>query len=139
MARKNTTKTKVSKRTVKKTRPRKVGELQFADGKIEDKQSVATDIEEILSIKSKNPFGTTSEADFENKLGDMNMSQMQELAVKASVFPSGNKTTLKNKLKKEFKTRFGTDGQTKYISQTEEPMLVPESDLAKEVKRILNS
>ena len=36
----------------------------------------------------------------------MSIPEMQSLAVELGVFPSGNKTTLKNKLKKEFKKRF---------------------------------
>ena len=69
----------------------------------------------------------------------MNLSQMQELAVKASVFPSGNKTSLKNKLKREFKTRFGDSGNTRLNSQSEAPIVDPDSDLAKRIMDILNS
>ena len=64
---------------------------------------------------------------------------MQELAVKASVFPSGNKTSLKNKIKKEFSTKFGTkDSSRKYNNPTEQPVVDPDSTLAKDIMDILN-
>jgi hypothetical protein len=133
---KKTTKTKkVANETIEKN----AEELQFADGKIEDKRKLSTDIEEILSLKSRNPFGTANHETFEGDLTEMNLSQMQELAVKASVFPSGNKTSLKNKLRREFKTRFGSSGRIKYISQTEQPLMSPDSDIAKRVIEILKS
>ena len=89
MPRKKTTKSKSSKK-----------EIEFIDGKVEDeKHSLSKDIEEIL-MPSKNPFGTNSAEELESSLEGMNLRQMQELAVKASVFPSGNKTTLKKENKK---------------------------------------
>ena len=135
MARKTITKKKTTRKTAKK----KIENMEFADGRVEAQQVLATNIEEILTIKSNNPFGTTSFAQFEEKVGDMNLSQMQELAVKASVFPSGNKTSLKNKLKREFKTRFGDSGNTRLNSQSEAPIVDPDSDLAKRIMDILNS
>ena len=128
-------KTTTKKRTSKKT----IDEIEFADGRIEDKQKTATDIESLLAVRGSNPFGTAIISDFEGKLGEMNLSQMQELAVKASIFPSGNKTSLKNKLKREFRSRFGSDGETVFNSQSEAPLMDPNSSLAKEIMDILNS
>ena len=130
-----------TKRATRKATKKKGEDLQFADGKVEDIHKVSTGIEELLSVKPKNPFGTAVFAEFEDKLAEMNLSQMQELAVRASVFPSGNKANLKNKLKREFKTRFGSTnkGVTRFSSSTEAPLLDPASETAKEVLRILNS
>tara|TARA_R110000824_G_scaffold182512_5_gene363449 strand:- start:1298 stop:1693 length:396 start_codon:yes stop_codon:yes gene_type:complete len=128
-------KTTTKKRTSKKT----IDEIEFADGRIEDKQKTATDIESLLAVRGRNPFGTAIVSDFEGKLGEMNLSQMQELAVKASIFPSGNKTSLKNKLKREFRSRFGSDGEAVFNSQSEAPLMDPNSSLAKEIMDILNS
>jgi len=131
-------KTKTKKKATRKSTKKEVEEMQFADGRVEDEQTIATNIEEILAIKTANPFGTTNYDEFENKIGDMNLSQMQELAVKSSVFPSGNRTTLKNKLKKEFQTRFSSVGTPRYKTQSEKPIIDPDSDLAKKVMDILN-
>ena len=128
MPRKKTTKSKSSKK-----------EIEFIDGKVEDeKHSLSKDIEEIL-MPSKNPFGTNSAEELESSLEGMNLRQMQELAVKASVFPSGNKTTLKKKkLKKEFSIKFGTkDGQRKYNAPSESP-IIADKEVAKDVMAILN-
>ena len=40
---------------------------------------------------------------FEEKVGDMTLVEMQELAVTVGVFPSGTRTSLKNKLLKAFR------------------------------------
>jgi len=124
-------KTTTTKKRVKK-------EIEFADGKVEDeKHALSKDIEEIL-MPSKNPFGTNSQEELDESLEGMNLRQMQELAVKASVFPSGNKTTLKRKIKKEFSVKFGTkDGSRKYNFPTESP-LVKDEQVAKSVLEILN-
>ena len=68
-----------------------------------------------------NPFKTTKEDQFEKNVSDMSVPEMQSLAVELGVFPSGNKTTLKNKLKKEFKKRF-LQGKGNVI-QTTSPLL----------------
>lgn len=120
----------------RKTRVKK--EIEFIDGKVDDdKQALSKDIEEIL-MPNKNPFGTNSSEDLENKLEGMNLRQMQELAVKASVFPSGNKTTLRKKIKKEFSVKFGTkDGGRKYNAPTESP-IIADQEVARDVMAILN-
>lgn len=128
MPRKKTTQTKKSNKK----------EIEFIDGKVEDEHhALSKDIEEIL-MPNKNPFGTNSADELEFNLEGMNLRQMQELAVKASVFPSGNKTTLKKKIKKEFSVKFGTkDGSRKYNASTEGP-IVSDKETAKSVLEILN-
>jgi hypothetical protein len=113
-------------------------EIEFVDGKVEDeKHALSKSIEEILMPKN-NPFGTNSEAELDESLEGMNLRQMQELAVKASVFPSGNKTSLKKKIKKEFSIKYGTkDGSRKYNAPTESP-IIADAELAKDVLSILN-
>ena len=65
----------------------------------------------------------------------MTLPDMQSLAVELGVFPSGNKTTLKNKLKKEFNKKFHT-GKGAIISQTQ-PILSPEG-MTLEQKKLFN-
>lgn len=123
------------KKTIKDT------ELEYTDGKFESaeaKNEKAKDIEELLSLP-KNPFGTNSYDELESKLEGMNLRQMQEMAVKASVFPSGNKTSLRNKIRREFKVKFGTkDGSNRHNAVSDAPIIDPTSKLAKEVIQILN-
>ena len=127
------------KKAVRKKPQPKVESLNYADGKASDEAKGAQDIEELLGHQTANPFNTMYLASFEDDLSQMNLSQMQELAVNASIFPSGNKSGLKNKLLKEFKTRFGSQGAPRHQSSMEKPIVDPKSDVAREVQRILNS
>jgi len=136
MPRKKQTKTVAKTKTTTKTRKKK--EMQFVDGKAEDKHEVSMDIEQILNPE-KNPFGTNSIDELETKMEEMNLRQMQELAVQASVFPSGNRTSLKKKIKKEFSSKYGTkDSERKYKNSIEEPVVDPSSNLSKHILDILN-
>lgn len=123
----------------KKTKQMKLEELEFMDGKNhdEDNHQLAKDIEDLL-MPDTNPFGTNSMEDLESMLEGMNLRQVQEVAVKASVFPSGNKTSLKNKIKKEFKMKYLTkDGGRRNYAASESPV-VQDKALAEEVASILN-
>jgi len=135
MPRKKQTKPAVKNKTTTK-KPEK--EMLFVDGKVEEKHNLSMDIEQILN-SPKNPFGTSSIDELEGNMEGMNLRQMQELAVKASVFPSGNKTTLKKKIKKEFCSKFGTkDSSRKYNNSVEEPVILHNSSLSKDILDILN-
>ena len=81
------------------------GKADYADGQETDDVQKARDLEEILGVRELNPFKTTNAEDFEKGLSEMSLNDLRTLAVKSGVFPSGNKTSLKNKLKKEFKIR----------------------------------
>lgn len=123
----------------KKTKQMKLEELEFMDGKNhdEDNHQLAKDIEDLL-MPDTNPFGTNSMEDLESMLEGMNLRQVQEVAVKASVFPSGNKTSLKNKIKKEFKMKYLTkDGGRRNYATSENPV-VKDKVLAEEISNILN-
>jgi len=139
------TKQKTETKGAKVTAQRKRGrgrpskkEMIYIDGKTEAPDELSQGIEEIL-YSPKNPFGTNSIEELEGKMDNMSLRQMQELAVKASVFPSGNKTSLKNKIKKEFSNRFGTkDSKKVYNNSVEKPIVEPTSQLAKDIMDILN-
>ena len=62
-------------------------------------------------------------------------AQLQEIAVEAGVFPSGTKTTLKNKLIKEYENR--TQGRYGASTQSK-PIVDPKSKKAKDILRIIN-
>ena len=109
-SRKTTTKqakTKAKKAVAKKPAS-KEKKMQYTDGKAAqaDETQRVRDLEDLLNPASKhNPFKANSEEQFEVNMGDMTIPELQSLAVEVGVFPSGNRTTLKNKLKKEFRNR----------------------------------
>jgi len=93
------------KSTATKTKKPSKKPLEFADGKdhLTEESKEAKNLEQILAGNKDNPFKTSNASEFESGLDSMNLTEMQELAVKAGVFPSGTKMTLKTKLKKAFK------------------------------------
>lgn len=66
-------------------------------------------LEELLEVHQTNPFGTSDLRIFQENLAEMNLTDMQAVAVRAGVFPSGNQTLLKQKLIKAFQAEgYGT-------------------------------
>ena len=123
--------------TGKKSRKKQKKVLEYTDGKSHDSiEERARDLDDILKENTSNPFQTTDSSEFEARLEGMTLSQMQELAVKASIFPSGNKTTLKNKLSKEFKSKHHSGLK---IAQATAPVFDPNSEAAIKALEISNS
>ena len=88
--------------TKKKTTPKKRGrprkkqpEMEVADGKSDIEK--AESLESLIGVAKRDPFSLANGSDFEGSLNSMNLTEMQEVAVRAGVFPSGTKTTLKGK------------------------------------------
>ena len=110
-------------------------EMMYTDGKatIASEEKRLTDLESILNPGIlTNHFPAKTEEEFEGKMADMSMPELQSLAVKVGVFPSGNRTTLKNKLKKEFNNVVFT-GKGK-VMQSERPMFDFDSLTAEQKK-----
>lgn len=125
-----TNKRKTTKKTVNK-KP-----MQYADGKVADnRKDLAKTVEELMGVKSRDPFKVASGESFEEAVGSMSLSQLQEIAVEAGVFPSGTKATLKNKLLKEYENR--THGRYG-ASTNSKPIVDPKSQKAKDILRIIN-
>jgi hypothetical protein len=124
------------KSTTKKaaTRKPKEKQTQYADGK-DDRKNIAKTIESLLEVRSRDPFRVTSGENFEEVVTSMSLTDMQEIAVQAGVFPSGTKATLRNKLIKEYQNRvqgiYGAPGGTK-------PIVDPGSERAKKLLKLLN-
>lgn len=117
------------------TRKRKATkEMEYADGK-SDENSKKT-VEDILGIQEKNHFNAKTEAEFDGNLKDMSITQMQEMAVNAGVFPSGTKPMLRNKLKKAFAEYMLTSGK---VVGPKTSQMHPESDMAKKFMSIMNT
>lgn len=130
-----TNKRKTTKKTTTKAAAKKKP-MQYADGKIADnRKDLAKTVEELMSVKSRDPFKLASGENFEEAVASMSLSQLQEIAVEAGVFPSGTKTTLKNKLMKEYENR--THGRYG-ASTTSKPIVDPKSQKAKDILRIIN-
>lgn len=103
-------KTAAAKKTAASRKKSKLNDLTQTNGKAyEQNVESVRKLEDLLEVRKTNPYGTGDLRIFEENLATMNLSEMQEVAVRAGVFPSGNKTVLKNKLIKSFKNEgFGT-------------------------------
>jgi hypothetical protein len=123
--------------SIKKTNIKTKKTPLYTDGKSSNQSEVEKirDLENLLRPSIPNPFKTSSESKFEENLANMNLTDLQSLAVSAGVFPSGNKTTLKNKLKKEFNAVVvGGKGRS---FQSTKPMINTE-DLTEDQKKLFN-
>lgn len=111
-----------------------------ADGKLTTEQQIKKqkEIDDILQMNGANPFGVDSEEELKEKLSTMSMIDLQNLAMKAKVFPSGSRATLKNKILKAHKARRQGKGVSRSVLSSE-PIVKPGSKNAKEALRILNS
>jgi len=110
--------------------------LSYTDGTLAEGETRIEDLEQLLNPSAGyNPFKTTVEEDFIQKMGDMSIPELQSLAVEIGVFPSGNKTTLKNKLKKEFRKKFFL-GKGNVVQQTKP--VVSQDSLTEEQKKLFN-
>lgn len=79
-------------------------EFEVTDGKDRDKEEIQKmkDLEEVLGIKNVNPYGTLDRDIFEEKLGDMTMTDMQSLAMQIGFPPTRDRHALKRGLRKSF-------------------------------------
>jgi hypothetical protein len=116
------------------TKKSKQKQMQFADGR-DDRQNIAKTVEALMSVNTQDPFRLPSGENFEEAVSSLTLSQLQEIAVKAGVFPSGTKATLRNKLLKEYDNRH----EGRYGSSTSSrPIADPNSQKAKDILRIIN-
>lgn len=116
----------------------KLEDLQQTNGKsYEDKVAKARELEEVLGIPKINPFKTNDKNVFNEMIKDMNLTDLQAFAVKVGVFPSGNKTVLKNKIKRAFDSSLYGKGSVQVLG---EPFkLDPKNPKHKEVIDYLNN
>jgi hypothetical protein len=133
MANKKTTTSK-STASKKSTAKKKVSldSLQQTNGKTyEDQVAKARELEDILGIAKINPFKTNDKRVFKEMLEEMNLTDLQAFAVKVGVFPAGNKTVLRNKIKRAFESSLHGKGSVQIMG---EPMrLDPNNPEHKEV------
>lgn len=120
-------------RKTKKQKSKKI--TQYADGRADNRGNLAQTVEQLMSVKPKDPFRLASGENFADAASNLSLSELQEIAVQAGVFPSGTKATLKNKLLKEYENithgRYGSSSSSKTIVD-------PQSDQAKKILKIIN-
>lgn len=119
MANKKTTTSK-STASRKSTAKKKVSldSLQQTNGKsYEDQVAQARELEDILGIAKINPFKTNDKRVFKEMLEEMNLTDLQAFAVKVGVFPAGNKTVLRNKIKRAFESSLHGKGSVQVMGE----------------------
>lgn len=119
MANKKTTTSK-STASKKSTAKKKVSldSLQQTNGKTyEDQVAKARELEDILGIAKINPFKTNDKRVFKEMLEEMNLTDLQAFAVKVGVFPAGNKTVLRNKIKRAFESSLHGKGSVQVMGE----------------------
>lgn len=130
---------KSSKDSAPKRKKTSLENLQQTNGKLyEPTVDQVRKLEDILEVKKTNPFGTTDLRIFEENVASMNLTDLQEVAVRAGVFPNGNRTVLKNKLVKAFKSEgFGINKSV--VESDKQIVLDPKNKAHKEIIDYLNS
>ena len=113
---------------------KKLDNLKMVDGKAEAVEKIK-ELHEILGGGSINPFGTSSIDEFEEKMNEMNLSDLQALAVRVGLFPGGSRLSLKNKLKKEFYSTPGAGAG--YDVGYSEPIADPNSAQGKKLLKLM--
>lgn len=121
---------KKNKPTSQKTK--KIQSLNVADGKSDIEK--IKNLEDLLSVKQSNPFGTTSKEVLDEKMNEMTLTDLQTFAVKVGILPSGNKLSLKNKISRAFKSHAGAGSG--YNIGYNQPLVDPSSSAAEEILRI---
>jgi len=112
-------------------------EMEYSDGKdhLEAETAEAKNLEDLLGFPETNPFGVSSAEDFDEKIEELSLTELQEMAVNAGVFPSGTKALLKNKLRKSFGQY--THGGSRKVVQITKPIVDPESKQGKALLRLM--
>lgn len=75
----------------------------MVDGK--NRQTEKPSIEEVLGVTASNPFKTANLEDFQEKLNQMHLADMQALAVKAGLLPVHDRKLMKERLTREFRKK----------------------------------
>lgn len=72
------------------------------NGKLEDDIKKLNGIQDIIGIKAKNIFASASIEELDEKMADMNLVDLQKLAVSCGISGGGTRTVLKTKIRNEF-------------------------------------
>ena len=113
----------------KKTGKKSVKKLSQAHGKVEAYQ--ATTLDQIWGDDGTSLYGTLDENVYQERLDDMNMSDMQSHASRVGIIPIDNRSMLKDRLIKEFRKH--TSAYKKPVDNNE-----PSEDVPANIKKILS-
>lgn len=111
---------------------KKIKNLKVADGKADVEK--IQNLEDLLGVKQSNPFGTTSKDILESRMSEMTLTDLQSFAIKVGILPSGNKLSLKNKIKRAFKSHAGAGSG--YNIGYHQPLVDPSSQTAENILKI---
>ena len=128
------------KKNTKTSAKKSVKKVEQIHGKqeteLEKAVKTAKGLDQILGMRQKNPFNAETKAEFEESLKGQNLADLREMAVKAGIFPSGNATVLRNKLRKGFENHIkGKDGAKTSVPLQNNSAL-PNSDLQQRINDI---
>lgn len=126
------------KKTVKSTNKtsKKVEKLEQVHGKLEQAVTTSKKIDKILGMRQHNPFGATDQLSFDLSLKGKSLTDLRELAVSAGVFPNGNPTVLRSKLKKAFADFIKGKGAASSAQIPVNNTNVPDSSLQQRINQI---
>lgn len=133
------TKASKPKKAVKKEKKEQLEQLVQTNGKSYENETTdkVRNLERILEVKTTNPYGTGSLKVFQEDLAEMNLTDLQAMAVRVGIFPSGGATILKNKLIKSFKSE-ALGSTSSIVDLPPPPHLAPGSKGHKAVTDYLN-
>lgn len=60
------------------------------------------ELQELMGVRAKNPFGASTVEELDEKMSDMNLVDLQRMAISAEIPASGHRHTLKEKIRREF-------------------------------------
>ena len=124
-----------AKKTSESKQSKKLQSISRTTGKsYEQTIERAKELEQVLGIHKMIPFKTNDIRILEEKMSAMNLTDLQALAVKAGVFPSGNTRVLKNKLRKAFKAL----GGSATVQITDKPFIDPTDPKNKAIVDLYN-
>lgn len=73
-----------------------------ANGKVDKEFKKVANLQEILGVRQKNPFGVSTAEDLDSKMSDMMLVDLQRLAISAGIPGGGDRGILKRKIRTEF-------------------------------------
>tara|TARA_Y100000310_G_scaffold177280_1_gene177369 strand:+ start:1135 stop:1515 length:381 start_codon:yes stop_codon:yes gene_type:complete len=111
------------------TKRKSVKALSQTHGK--EEKFEPTTLDQIWGDDGTSTYGTLNEREYENKLDDMNLSDLQAHASTVGIIPVDNRHTLRERLVREFR---------KHVSAYKKPVQesIPITNLEKEAVKILS-
>ncbi|MDB4314542.1 hypothetical protein N9955_00785 [bacterium] len=79
-------------------------EFEITDGKDRTKEDIEKikELEDLLGIRDANSYGTNNREVFDEKLADMTVTDMQNLAMRIGIPPTRDRVALRNNLRNSF-------------------------------------